>query len=181
MPTLFEILRDTREQPDHGWTFGASDQCSGTTVATLKTGDYSLTGLEDVVAIERKGSIREFSGNLDDPRFFAELDRLKSFRRAAIILEFSVSDVLSWPHRSGLTKAQQAKVRKKGPYLLKLIIGLMTDYPTIPVIFAASKGKEIALAFLKRAWADFAPLPAPVGDSPDGRKRPQDSPLIVGR
>lgn len=48
------VIIDTREQLPYNFTFES-------TRATLKTGDYSLAGLESVVSIERK-SLDDFVG-----------------------------------------------------------------------------------------------------------------------
>ena len=52
LPT-YTVIRDTREQEGHGWTFNAHTpehrppRCDGMTVDTLQTGDYSLVGYTD--------------------------------------------------------------------------------------------------------------------------------------
>ena len=63
------IVVDTREQKPYRFT-----RCQ---VKTLPTGDYSLVGLEDCIAIERK-SAADLAGSLGAgrTRFRRELERL---------------------------------------------------------------------------------------------------------
>jgi ERCC4-type nuclease len=62
---------------------------------TLKTGDYSVLGLEDRVTIERKrvGELFQCAGR-DRKRFERELERLSSFEYAAIVIEGDLADIL---------------------------------------------------------------------------------------
>lgn len=86
-----QVVIDTREQ--RPFEFSRFD-CS-TTRATLPTGDYSLLGLEDRVAIERKslddlvsclmGSNRE--------RFQRELERASELEMFAVVTEASWEDL----------------------------------------------------------------------------------------
>ena len=165
--TKFTISRDTREHPGHGFHFRASKACSGMTVATLRTGDYSIRGLEEVVCIERKESISEFASNLTQPRFDRELNRMDDYKVAVVLLEFGVEDLLDWPRSSDLPPSKRKQVRAKGPFLLKRLAELMAKHPNVQFLFVGNRGQEVALAILKQAWVDHAPsLPAPVDDSP---------------
>lgn len=84
------VLVDRREQKP--WSF--SSALFGTQPATLATGDYSILGLEDRVAIERK-SLGDLVGTVirDWMRFRKELYRLAAFDFAAIIVEADVKDL----------------------------------------------------------------------------------------
>ena len=68
---------------------------------TLATGDYSLVGMEDQVAFERK--------SLDDlvnsviharKRFGAELRRMAAMEHRAVVVEAAVADVVNRRYRS---------------------------------------------------------------------------------
>ncbi len=59
----FNIIVDTREQQP--WNF----KTYGTVSQKLDTGDYSIEGLENLVAIERKKSVNEFATNITEKRF----------------------------------------------------------------------------------------------------------------
>ena len=79
------IIRDTREQQGYAFGFLPPDQVK---VATLSTGDYSLEGLEDQVTIERK-SLADAFGTIGGQRkrFQRELERMTSFKYAAVVIE----------------------------------------------------------------------------------------------
>ena len=81
------ILIDTREQTPFtlaGYT---------TRIATLKTGDYSLDGYEDKVAVERKSKEDAYGCvGAGRKRFTDCLERLSQLDRAAIVIERSIED-----------------------------------------------------------------------------------------
>jgi len=156
--TKFEVIRDTREREGQGWTFRKSTKCLGTITRTLKTGDYSITGLEDVVTAERKGSVSEFAGNLgksDLPRFERELTRMATFKRAFVVLEFTLDDLMKWPASSGLGYAARRRIKTTGAYLLKLLLQVQARHPHVHFVFAGKHGQAVTLALLKQAWADL--------------------------
>ena len=91
------VIVDTREQ--FPWSFSSLPSEPG----TLSTGDYSVRGLEHLIAVERK--------SLDDllacigirrDRFRRELQRLKSYRFRALIIEASHADLEAGQWRSQL-------------------------------------------------------------------------------
>ena len=84
----FLVVKDTREKD--GWYFKESDYCQGMIDQKLDTGDYSVQGLEDVLCIERKGSVSEIANNIVDKRFDRELDRMKEFKYKFLILELQI-------------------------------------------------------------------------------------------
>lgn len=56
----------------------------------LPTGDYTFTGFEKIISIERKDSLKELLTNLsgrDRKRFYNEIDRLTEFPVRCIIVE----------------------------------------------------------------------------------------------
>ena len=55
---VFTIVSDTRDKKEHRWTFEdfADKEFVGVDIKKLDVGDYSILGLEDVFAIERKKS-----------------------------------------------------------------------------------------------------------------------------
>jgi len=93
----YTVIKDTREQD--GWFFSSYDRCSGMEVSTMKTGDYTIKGYEDLVCVERKGSVTEIATNLGKKKktFQAEMERMKAFDFRFILLEFSASDVIDYP------------------------------------------------------------------------------------
>lgn len=103
----FVVIRDTREQ--RGWDFTGirSDADTGRRVltvnvqaGTLGQGDYSILGMEQWVAIERK-SAADLFGTLAQgrKRFTAELVRLQTLQFAAVVVEADWRTVLLDPPR----------------------------------------------------------------------------------
>lgn len=57
MVDKFSIIRDTREK--EGWNFDFYSSCAIESRG-LKTGDYTLEGLEEILCIERKANTGSF-------------------------------------------------------------------------------------------------------------------------
>jgi len=72
----------------------------------LPAGDYSVAGLETRVAVERK-SLADFVSTVirGRKRFAAELERLRSYPRACIVLESSLADIFGRRYRGGADPA----------------------------------------------------------------------------
>ena len=84
------VAIDTREQKPY--RFPRSE------VMTLATGDYSVVGLEDRIAIERKTKEDAYSSlGQGRARFERELQRLSRFDYAAIVIETSLPEFLQAP------------------------------------------------------------------------------------
>jgi ERCC4-type nuclease len=90
-PDQFCIVVDTREQLSTAYEYPGSP----VERKKLSAGDYSVKGLEDYVAVERK--------TLDDlvhtlihqwQRFEKELEKLKNFKYKTIIIETSYEDLI---------------------------------------------------------------------------------------
>jgi len=86
----FIVAIDTREQKPY--------QFDKYEVKTLKTGDYSIVGLEDRIAIERKSKADAF-GSLGAgmKRFERELIRLSELDYSAIVIESDLANFLKPP------------------------------------------------------------------------------------
>ena len=89
------VIVDTREQTP--FTFPDMRTERG----TLQSGDYSLKGFEEHVAIERK-SLADLVGccTTGRDRFKHELHRLRGFYLSAVIIEASVAQVMGHGYRS---------------------------------------------------------------------------------
>jgi hypothetical protein len=134
----YTVIKDTREK--EGYHFKEYDQCSGMVVETMKTGDYTVKGLEDVLCVERKASVAEISNNLGRKKsaFIAEMDRMKSFEHSFMVLEFSMTDVLEFPKGSNIPISKQRQTRITGKYILKSLLEFQINYG-INIIFCDSK------------------------------------------
>jgi len=93
----FIVVKDTREKSGHGWSFDEDSLCAGTRIGTLKTGDYSIEGLEDTFCIERKETPAEFASNCVQQRWDNCVDRLAQMEHPYIIFEFFKEDIENWP------------------------------------------------------------------------------------
>ena len=84
----FSIIIDTREQAPYGF------DCP-TVSCMLKAGDYSVAGLTDVVAVERK-SLADFASTVihNFGRFASELEKLSRLKAACIVVEADLDSVL---------------------------------------------------------------------------------------
>jgi hypothetical protein len=146
------IKRDTREKVGY-WDFSIFGH--EMVVGTVRTADYTIPGLEDIVAIERKKSTTELAQNLgkDSKRFEAELLRMKEIPNKYLILEFTVAELMNYP--KNVEFKPKGKVRMNGPYMMKKIQEYEDKYG-IEVIFAGSQGNamDIALEILERVNAN---------------------------
>ena len=97
------ILIDTREQAP--FTF-AHERYAGTSVeaGTLDTGDYSLIGLADRVAVERK-SLPDLIGSISQgrERFERELQRAAALDAFAVGVEAAWADLAGGKYRSQMS------------------------------------------------------------------------------
>ena len=97
-----KVIADSREQAP--FTF-AGTKYAGVTVeaGTLDTGDYSLAGLTDKVAVERK-SLPDLVACLSKERgrFERELQRAAALDAFAVVVEASWYDLASGQYRSQL-------------------------------------------------------------------------------
>ena len=97
----FTVVIDSREQRPFA--------IPGAVVAKLDSGDYSVAGLEDQIAIERKSPSDLFGtvGHGRD-RFERELIRLSALRYSAIVIEGDLGQLFAAPPRH--TKMRPAAV-----------------------------------------------------------------------
>lgn len=119
------IVRDTREQKRKdkvlGWTFERDIFQPRPVVikGSLATGDYSLLGHENLVVVERK-TLADLVACLgvERDRFERELQRLKSFDSACVVVESPQSFLRNGEYRSQLLpgSAWQSVISLSGAY-----------------------------------------------------------------
>jgi DNA excision repair protein ERCC-4 len=99
------VLIDTREQAPYGFTGLRTDAKQGkkplvipTRRETLVSGDYTVGGFAERIAVERK-SLEDFFGTLTRgrDRFERELDRLNAMEFAAVVVEANWLQILQHP------------------------------------------------------------------------------------
>lgn len=122
--------------------------------ATLTTGDYSLRGLESIVAIERK-SLPDFLAccGRERERFQREVDRLLAFPCRALVIE------TNWLvlERGDFAHSQITSAQAMGSILGWMAQGL----PVLPAIDHERAGKAVSrLLFLaaRRRWREAREL-----------------------
>lgn len=97
------IIQDSREQAPYA--FNATKYAGVTVeVGTLQTGDYSLAGLTDRIALERK-SLSDLCGTLTAgrERFQRECERGRGLEYFGLVIEASMDDVRHHNYRSAMT------------------------------------------------------------------------------
>ena len=143
----FQVIIDTREQAEYGF------DCP-TIRRKLDAGDYSVAGLESVVAVERK-SLPDFVHTVihDLDRFRAEMVKLASYEAACIVVEADLDRVLRGLESEALRGASPESILGAALWL-----GLHHD---VPVFWCGSR--QAARAFTDAYLRMFVRLRAQGG------------------
>lgn len=141
-----KIIIDSREQAP--FTF-QHEKYTGTVVevGTLPTGDYSLTGLTDRVAVERK-SLPDLVACLgrERERFERELQRAAALDAFVVVIESSWAELAAGQYRSQLNPHSACQS----------VLAFTARYRT-PFIFAGSRaGAEYACWGFLRQYLESA-------------------------
>jgi ERCC4-type nuclease len=91
------IVIDTREQEPYSF----DPKLVVPARRALPAGDYSISGMESLVAVERK-TVDDFVGTVirARQRFHRELAKLATYRRACVVVEGSLADLLTGKYTS---------------------------------------------------------------------------------
>lgn len=143
----FTIVVDTREQQP--WSFDHFAKAH----KKLDTGDYSIDGLQHLLAIERKKSVSEFANNIVESRFKDVIIRLSQLKYSFLLLEFDLEDVLIYPIGSTVPKRMWDKIKISPAFLLKNILELQLEHNII-VYFCGdhTNGEKMAEYILKKIY-----------------------------
>lgn len=141
----FTIIVDTREQQP--WMFDNYVVAS----KKLDTGDYSIEGLEHLLAVERKKSISEFANNITETRFKDVVERLSNIKYAFLLLEFDLEDVLIYPVGSTVPRRLWDKIKISPSFIMKHLLELQINH-NIKVVFCgdASNAEKMAESILRK-------------------------------
>lgn len=146
------IIVDTREKTP--WDWEGDDSFAKVIHTKLEGGDYSLVGMEEILAIERKASVDELYINFTEHkvRFAAEWDRLKDHKIKILIVEASCEDILN-PYQYYVNKK---KINKKSPRMPVAVVAsgltnLMLERG-VQVIFGGDRSQAMIRGILLRAW-----------------------------
>lgn len=143
----FTIIVDTREQKP--WSFSTQ----ATANHKLDTGDYSIQGYENLLAIERKRNVAEFANNITEKRFVDVVDRLSKIKHSYILFEFDMEDVMRYPIGSDIPKRLWDKIRISPAFIMKHIIDLQIDH-NIKIIFCgdSDNAEKVALSIMRKVY-----------------------------
>lgn len=138
------VIQDTHEQMP--WSFEFYPEIE-VVKKSLKTGDYTLQGMEDILTIDRKRNVGEISHNLgvEKTRFEKELTRMMDIKYSHIMCEFSIANVLEFPVNSGIPKNLWKNIKIGGKYLLKTLYEYQDKYG-VTIHFCGNRDAAIARA-----------------------------------
>jgi len=119
------FIVDTREQEEYSF----DPRLVATVRRALPAGDYSIEGLEDWVAVERK-TLDDFVSTVihSRARFREELRKLAGYRAACVVVEAGLIDVLQKRYRGGAHPNA----------VLGNALSLILDY-RVPVFFCTTR------------------------------------------
>lgn len=171
---------DTREQRALDFTGVCPFVVKG-----LKTGDYSLLNHEHEIAIERK-SLSDLHSTVisDRPRFIRELERMRAYSFAAIIIEGTLRDVLDYlPPPKAAAHFTPAQLAAHPKTIVNSLVSWSIEYG-VRVFFADTDRnvcRALVLSLAKRVWRKHHPLKASeiVADVPSSSS-PSPSPSPSG-
>lgn len=155
LPSPFIVQVDSREQSPYAFLGLLSDVREGsrvldvrTHVAALASGDYSILGHGDRIAVERK-SCNDLYGTLGQQRerFVRELERLALMRYAAVVVEAEWSEILTHPPR-------HSKLEPKTVF--RSVIAWQQRYPSVHWLLCPDRDFAEAMTYrvLERYWRD---------------------------
>ncbi len=134
------ILIDTREQEPLSFDPAAA----AVELTALPAGDYSLAGLSDRVAVERK-SLDDFASTVihGRARFAVELKKLRDLEAACVVVEGNLSDILAGRYRGGAHPNS----------VFGAVVSVIVD-GGIPVFFCSDRqiARKFTQEYLLRFW-----------------------------
>jgi len=134
------IVIDSREQEPYSF----DPRLTNAERRALQAGDYSVGGLEDQVAVERK-TLDDFVSTLIHRRrrFRQELGKLSRYRAACVVVEAELLDVLGKRYRG---EARPAAI-------VGSTLSILLDY-RVPVVFCGNRQAacHFTRGFLLAAW-----------------------------
>ena len=156
-----KILIDTREQKPFDMTTASFEGVEFEIVQQkLDCGDYSVEGLKEIIAIERKASTGELYQNLAKvkmrERFHRELVLLNEVKHSYIICEFPETAMFAFPKGSGIPKSKMKYLKMTSGYLRKLIHEIEDLYDT-EIIYCEDRteAERVTFNLLSEAWEKY--------------------------
>ena len=136
------IIIDTREPKFQAYDFTAYNPDVQPRREKLSEGDYSISGLVGVVAVERK-TLDDFVQSITQDRFWAELARARGYARFSIVIE------------SGMSAAERGEYQSKiSPIAIMGAVYTIGSTYGYPVIWAGSRQSAARWVYehLIRCW-----------------------------
>jgi len=163
-PSPFVVIVDTREQAPYTFAGLKQDAVEGGQKISvqrqwkaLRSGDYSIAGYEDKVAVERK-SLADLYSTLAKgrDRFEREMDRLAVLDAACVVVEASWGTILGDPPK---------RSRLPPKTVLRTCLAWTQRYGVPWLTFDSRRLAEIGTyRYLERWWRDYQEESAAPGD-----------------
>ena len=115
----------------------------------VDVGDYTIEGLEHLLALERKRNSSEIAINIFEKRFYNELEKMSKFKYKFIVCEFTIKDVLSYPVNSGMPARYYSSARINGNFIMSKLLDIQINYG-IHILFCGLQAQATTLAILKK-------------------------------
>lgn len=133
-----DIIVDTREQKPFLFKSYADVNI---TIGTVRTGDYIISGMDNLVTVDRKATPAELSINLGSKldRFTRELERMRSIKFCYFVCAFPYSYLETFPVNSNIPKGRWKKLKITGKYLIKKIKEIEEEYENVKFIFCKNE------------------------------------------
>lgn len=151
------LIIDTREKLP--WDFEGDDAFADIVYKKLDYGDYSIEGMEHLIAIERKKGGDELYGNFGKPkdkkRIYAEFARMKKCPMKFMVIEESCDEIMN--HL--LYYVNKKRINKYSPKMPVAVVAsnltrLMTEYD-VNVVFGGPVAQAMARGILLHAFDLF--------------------------
>ena len=156
----FVVLVDTREQLPYTFAGLRADANEGggpltvqTVRTTLQTGDYSIAGYQELVCVERKTAADVFATlTVGRKRFRAEIERMRNFSAAWIVIEAELSDLCK-----GVPFAQNVSPRT----IFRTAMHWQLRYPSIHwwCVPGPAFGAAVTYQLLRTWWRERVEAP----------------------
>ena len=124
-------------------------------VKKLDAGDYSIAGLEHLVAIERKSTLLEILSNMTQKRFKDAIKRVAAYEYKIMVCEFDYKDIETFPYSTGISHNVRKRLsRYNAGWITSFLTDIMFEHK-IPIIYAGSpkSASYIVQAYLKKVWS----------------------------
>lgn len=147
-----KIIIDSREQKPYVF------KDHETITQKLETGDYSIQGYEDKICIERKSLVDAYGTiGRGRKRFINELERMKNFDLAIIMIESSLHEFLKYPENYNRELQRKCRINHNIDYEKKMM--KMNPVSAINSLFAwCIRYKVVPFFCSNRRYGNIAAL-----------------------